>query len=54
MKDTVLYEQLLGLKSPWSVKKVDLWLPPLCQTRCYGCLPFLKGMKLELLRLNSR
>ena len=26
MKDTVLYEQLLGLKSPWSVKKVDLSL----------------------------
>lgn len=26
MKDTVMYEQLLGLKSPWSVKKVDLSL----------------------------
>ena len=26
MKDTTLYEQLLGLKSPWSVKKVDLFL----------------------------
>jgi transposase len=26
MKDTALYEQLLGLKSPWSVKKVDLSL----------------------------
>ena len=24
MKDTMFYEQLLGLKSPWSVKKVDL------------------------------
>jgi len=24
MKDTALYEQLLGLKTPWSVKKVDL------------------------------
>jgi transposase len=24
MKDTALYEHLLGLKSPWSVKKVDL------------------------------
>ena len=24
MKDTALYEQLLGLKSPWSVKRVDL------------------------------
>ena len=24
MKDTALYEQLLGLKSPWSVKSVDL------------------------------
>ena len=24
MKDTVLYEHLLGLRSPWSVKKVDL------------------------------
>ena len=24
MKDTMLYEQLLGLKSPWSVKGVDL------------------------------
>ena len=26
MKDTALYEQLLGLKRPWSVKKVDLSL----------------------------
>ena len=26
MKDTALYEQLLGLKSPWSDKKVDLSL----------------------------
>jgi len=26
MKDTALYEQLLGLKSPWSVKKIDLSL----------------------------
>ena len=26
MKDTALYEQLLGLKSPWSVNKVDLSL----------------------------
>ena len=26
MKDTALHEQLLGLKSPWSVKKVDLSL----------------------------
>lgn len=26
MKDTALYEQLLGLKAPWSVKKVDLFL----------------------------
>lgn len=26
MKDTALYEHLLGLKSPWSVKKVDLSL----------------------------
>ena len=26
MKDTALYEQLLGLKSPWSVKRVDLCL----------------------------
>lgn len=26
MKDTVLYEHLLGLKSPWSVKSVDLSL----------------------------
>ena len=26
MKDTTLYEQLLGLKTPWSVKKVDLSL----------------------------
>jgi hypothetical protein len=26
MKDTALYEQLLGLKPPWSVKKVDLSL----------------------------
>ena len=26
MKDTALYEQLLGLKSPWLVKKVDLSL----------------------------
>ena len=26
MKDTALYEQLLGLKSPWSVKSVDLSL----------------------------
>lgn len=25
-KDTVLYEQLIGLKTPWSVKKVDLFL----------------------------
>jgi transposase len=24
MKDTVLYEQLLGVKAPWSVKQVDL------------------------------
>jgi S1-C subfamily serine protease len=24
MKDTVLYEQLLGLRDPWSVKQVDL------------------------------
>lgn len=26
MKDPALYEQLLGLKTPWSVKKVDLSL----------------------------
>jgi len=26
MKDTALYEQLLGLNTPWSVKKVDLSL----------------------------
>jgi hypothetical protein len=26
MKDTALYEQLLGLNSPWSFKKVDLSL----------------------------
>lgn len=26
MKDTALYEQLLGLKTAWSVKKVDLSL----------------------------
>ena len=26
MKDTVLYEHLLGLKTPWSVKSVDLSL----------------------------
>ena len=26
MKDTALYEQLLGLKTPWSVKKVELSL----------------------------
>ena len=26
MKDTTLYEQLLGLKTPWSVKGVDLSL----------------------------
>ena len=26
MKDTALYEQLLGLKSPWSVRQVDLSL----------------------------
>jgi hypothetical protein len=26
MKDTALYEQLLGLRTPWSVKKVDLSL----------------------------
>lgn len=26
MKDTALYEHLLGLKAPWSVKKVDLSL----------------------------
>ena len=26
MKDTELYEQLLGLQSPWSVKSVDLFL----------------------------
>ena len=26
MKDTALYEQLLGLKSPWSVKSVDVSL----------------------------
>ena len=24
-----------------------MMLTPLCQTRCYGCLPFLKGKKLE-------
>ena len=24
MKDTTLYEQLLGLKAPWSVKSIDL------------------------------
>jgi hypothetical protein len=26
MKDTALYEQLLGLKSPWPVKSVDVSL----------------------------
>ena len=26
MKDTALYEQLLGLKTPWSVRRVDLSL----------------------------
>ena len=26
MKDTALYEQLLGLKTPWSVRQVDLSL----------------------------
>ena len=26
MKDTALYEQLLGLKSPWSVRSVELSL----------------------------
>jgi transposase len=26
MKDTALYEQLLGLKTPWSLKSVDLSL----------------------------
>ena len=26
MKDATLYEQLLGLKTPWSVKSVDLSL----------------------------
>ena len=26
MKDTVLYEHLLGLKTPWTVKAVDLSL----------------------------
>jgi hypothetical protein len=26
MKDTALYEHLLGLKTPWSVKTVDLSL----------------------------
>ena len=26
MKDTALYEHLLGLTTPWSVKKVDLSL----------------------------
>jgi hypothetical protein len=26
MKDTALYEHLLGLKTPWSVKSVDLSL----------------------------
>ena len=26
MKDTALYEHLLGLKTPWAVKKVDLSL----------------------------
>jgi hypothetical protein len=30
MKDTALYEHLLGLKSPWSVKKVDLSLTDQC------------------------
>jgi hypothetical protein len=30
MKDTALYEQLLGLKSPWSVRRVDL---PLVEQR---------------------
>ncbi|MDO8440293.1 MAG: ISL3 family transposase, partial [Polaromonas sp.] len=24
MKDTALYEHLLGIKTPWSVKRVDL------------------------------
>ena len=27
---------------------------PLCQTRCYGCLPFLKGKKTGTLKLSSR
>ena len=26
MKDTALYEHLLGLKAPWSVRQVDLFL----------------------------
>ena len=26
MKDTVFYEQVLGLKAPWTVKHVDLCL----------------------------
>ena len=26
MKDTALYEHLLGLKAPWSVRQVDLSL----------------------------
>ena len=26
MKDTALYEQLLGLKTPWSVRRADLSL----------------------------
>ena len=30
MKDTARYEQLLGLKTPWSVKKVDLSLADQC------------------------
>ena len=30
MKDTALYEQLLGLKTPWSVKKADLSLADQC------------------------
>lgn len=30
MKDTALYEQLLGLKSPWSVKSVNLSLTDQC------------------------
>jgi transposase len=30
MKDTALYEHLLGLKTPWSVKNVDLSLADQC------------------------